>query len=434
MRWLLAFLASASMLLLVYASIVPLDFQYIPWSTAVERFKVIPWLTLSIDRRADWVANALVVIPSGFLAMGAIDWKRKSRIPALLMLPIIVLGLSAFVVGIEFLQLWFPGRTVSQNDIFAGIIGGAVGVTAWLILGRAIGNSFERFMLLPPGGPRIVWLIGAYTIGLFVYSVLPFDFVMTAGEWREKYAAGRLTVLPLSDIQWSIASLISVGFAAVRMIPIGLAARIVLPPRAACWSVILVASALELVQIPIFTRFASTTDVVLGILGGMLGIKAYALIPLIFELAKVRWLWWLAIVGWSGLSVIAFVGRFERIATAEEVQLRLAGLWVPPFVRYYFTSEFEAGANLLGKLIVFAALGFLMAGGGAASCGRSWRWLWTGAALFWTLALGMAIELLQVWLIPFIPDANDVGIYSLGALFGAILYGLLFKKTDDRDS
>jgi len=416
------------MLLLVYASIVPLDFQSISWSTAVERFWKIPWLKLSIDRRADWVANALVVIPSGFLAMGVIDWKRKSWIPALLMLPIIVMGLSVLVVGIEFLQLWFPGRTVSQNDIFAGIMGALVGATAWLILGRAIGNSFERFMLLPPGGPRIVWLIGAYTIGLLMYSVLPFDLVLTAGEWREKYAAGRLTFIPFSDVQWSISSIVSVAFAAVRMIPIGFAARMVFLPRAAYWSVIVVALMLEIVQIPIFTRFASTTDVLMGIAGGMLGIAAYAFLPSVVELAKFRWLWLLAIVGWSGISVLAFVGRFERLATVDEAQRRFAGLWVPPFVRYYFTSEFEAGANLMGKLIVFAVLGFLLAGGIGVSSKRSGRWLWSVVAFLWTVALGIAIELLQVWLIPFVPDANDLAIYLIGSLFGAILYGILFNK------
>ncbi len=124
-------------------------------------------------------------------------------------------------------------------------------------------------------------------------------------------------------------------------------------------------------------------------------------------------------IGWSLMTVVAFVGRYERWVTEEEAEARFSQLWVPPFVRYYFTSEFEAGANLAGKLIVFSILGFLF-GGWVTSLKTRSGIGWSGVVVvLWTILLGATIEYLQVWLLPFIPDANDVLIYALGAVAGS---------------
>ena len=41
----------------VYGSLVPLQYVDRPWDDAVQAFRNIPFLTLGIDSRADWVAN-----------------------------------------------------------------------------------------------------------------------------------------------------------------------------------------------------------------------------------------------------------------------------------------------------------------------------------------------------------------------------------------
>ncbi len=427
-RWILAVSALTSLLMLVYASIVPLEYAPMDREVAWTRFKNIPWLNLSIERRADWVANALVVIPSGFLVMGAIDWGRKSRLRAFLMLPVVVIALSAIVVGIEFLQHWFPRRTISQNDIAAGMIGAGLGSLLWLLVGRLVGRSIEQFMALPSGGPRICWLVVAYGIGLLVYSALPFDMILSASEWQEKYQAGRLTAVPLSDLTWSLKSLLSVALVVVRMIPIGFAARLSFSTRNAYWLIGAVATLLELVQVPVFSRFASTTDVMFGMLGGAIGCWLVAFIPWLLRLAKLQSVWVLVAGGWSVLIIVAFVGKFDRLATTAEVRERFFGLWTPPFVRYYFTSEFSAGANLLGKMIVFAVLGFLLNAGIQAPGKCRMRWLCWILASLWVIVLGSMVELLQVFLLPFIADANDVLTYIVGAMAGATLYPLLFQN------
>jgi len=114
----------------VYGSLVPLKFHALPWDEAVARFDAIPFLKLGIGSRADWVANLLLFIPLSFLWMGALSAGR-SRLRRGLATLALIPAATALSIGIEFTQLFFPQRTVSQNDIFAEALGGIVGVLAW---------------------------------------------------------------------------------------------------------------------------------------------------------------------------------------------------------------------------------------------------------------------------------------------------------------
>ena len=65
----------------VYASLVPLHYTAKPFDEAVDQFQKTPWFQLGVESRADWVANGLMMLPAGFLAAGAIDWRRSSHRP-----------------------------------------------------------------------------------------------------------------------------------------------------------------------------------------------------------------------------------------------------------------------------------------------------------------------------------------------------------------
>ena len=56
-----------------------LKYTPLSWEETQTRWRGIAWLSLGIGNRADWIANALVVIPSAFLFSGAVDYRRKSR-------------------------------------------------------------------------------------------------------------------------------------------------------------------------------------------------------------------------------------------------------------------------------------------------------------------------------------------------------------------
>ena len=56
-------------LLAIYGSLVPLRFEALSFVEAIERFRAIPFLSLSVQHRADWVANILLFVPIGFFSM-----------------------------------------------------------------------------------------------------------------------------------------------------------------------------------------------------------------------------------------------------------------------------------------------------------------------------------------------------------------------------
>jgi glycopeptide antibiotics resistance protein len=132
-------------LFVIYGSLVPLRFVNREWTDAMEAFRNIPFLDLGIHSRADWVANFLLFIPLTFLA-GLVLNGTDGMFTRVLIAVMLTLSAWALAVGIEFTQLFFPQRTVSQNDILAEGLGGIAG-TALHLLRRRKGTGLARRVL-----------------------------------------------------------------------------------------------------------------------------------------------------------------------------------------------------------------------------------------------------------------------------------------------
>ena len=118
----------------VYGSLLPLDYRAMPLDDALRQFERIPFLALGVASRADWVANGVLYLPLGFLLTRWLMAALGPRLGWAAWAP--ALGLCvALAVGVEFAQLFFPPRTVSQNDLMAESLGSLLG--ALLALGRA---------------------------------------------------------------------------------------------------------------------------------------------------------------------------------------------------------------------------------------------------------------------------------------------------------
>ena len=418
---------------LVYASIVPLQFTQVSWDTAVQRFREIPWLNLDVYRRADWVANGIVAIPFGFLLAGAADKKRRLTVGYVLLLAAVMLFGLALIVGIEFLQIWFPPRTVSQNDILAGAIGAVLGPLLWPIFGRPLLQFWEKVRDTSWNrltSPRIAsWLLACYCVLVSLYSIMPLDVILSVTEWDDKWKAGRFRLLAVgspkaSGSEYAFQLITNFGLSAARMIPLGVLVHMAQWRRAGIFVLVGFPIFVELIQAPIFTRYTVASDVLCGWTGGLVGfllamhsgtILSWNRIPAVrLGLLVAAWI----------ATLVAFVGRFERVRTQAEIEEAWGAFWTAPFAKYYYTSEFSAGSNFAGKLIVFAMLGFVLANF------LSWRGrsAITPSALSKILALtfvclfAAAIELLQVFLYPLIADASDIAIYGIGAAIGWFLY------------
>ncbi len=204
----------------VYGSLVPLNFQPLPWTEALRLLTQAPMLNLGAAQRADWVANGVLYFPVGFLGAAVMmghhpgAWRKQLALVAAL-----ALGMALALV-VELAQTAVPGRTVSRNDLLAEILGSALGAAAaWA------GTRPLRTLLaaLQAGGTALWRVLGpAYVLAYLGLALFPFDLLLSipelarklqrpyvawwmvgpdsgAGPWRQwaKLAAEVLAVLPI---------------------------------------------------------------------------------------------------------------------------------------------------------------------------------------------------------------------------------------------
>ena len=432
-RTMLAAGALFSLTFVVYASLVPLNYTAKPFDETVAEFQKTPWFQLGIERRADWVANGLMMLPAGFLAAGAIDWRRKRRWLLLMASPFIVALLVATVFAIEFVQIWFPPRVVSQNDIFAGVIGSVAGVLLWWLAGRSLLGQFEQFVLAEPGLAKWKLLMNFGVIGLLIYNLMPLAVLVSLAELREKWNAGEIRIIPFQEFQFSRTAILFLAIACAKLVPYTIVTALQNGMRNAIAQGLMLALLLELVKVPIHSRPASATGVVATALGVLIVAGGASML--------LRWLacldrpvvWFMGALGWTGVMLVGFLGRFDSIERDPAVvEQRLQGILVIPFARAHSSSEFEAGQNILVKLVVFGTLTFLLSGWCSRLRTKMKLRLAATVSIVGCVALGSGIEVAQVFLPPLVPDATDFILYGIGALFGVLGFRMMIPPASMR--
>jgi VanZ family protein len=439
---LLLFLGLLLTALLLYATFIPLNYTPLTWSESRERWKFIPWLNLGLYSRADWIANCLVVMPCSFLLAGGLDLGLRSRVSWFLVFPIITFWLACIVVGMEFAQVWFPPRTVSQNDIAAGLVGILAGAWVWLLLGRTAMALLSGLNETHSRNERLSLLAFLAGCGCFIYAVLPMDLVLSSAEWGQKIRMGRLSFFPSYNDFFAISFYKGLLIAFLQSFPWGIyfGARTTRRGSVLAW-VILISLILECIQIPIYTKHTSILDLVLSVVGG---ISSYSVARwlvskrLVMDPSSSKWLAFFVAFAWALCLILGNTLRFDHIEK-DPVMLsnRATDFFQYPFLRYYYTSEFSALSSILGKLIGFGILGGL--------------WVYSksrpvptgsvpmGAALVaggLCLVLAAIIEGLQVFLPPLLPDINDLFLAFVGGTLGAWLVNFLIAvpwRSQDTD-
>jgi VanZ family protein len=171
------------LIFVIYGSLVPLAFNAMPFDSAWQRFLSIPWLDLGPGSRADWVANILLYIPlSGALFAVILRSGTSSFFVA-------TVGTFVFctilALTVEFLQVYFPPRTVSLNDLLAEVIGATIGIAVAAFL---VTRRWPVRTVYDP--PHADYLLAAYGIGYLALSFFPFDFIVSPGELQAKLHSG----------------------------------------------------------------------------------------------------------------------------------------------------------------------------------------------------------------------------------------------------
>lgn len=370
-RWLFAYLA-----FIIYGSLVPLDFHPHSLAWAWEKFQQTPMLNLGIDSRADWIANGVLYFPAGFLlAERFVGRLRGLALVGAILLSIAALAFIAF--GVEFTQLFFPPRTVSQNDLLAETIGGALGVLCAL----SFSNAIRRMAAFRPahGAQGVALLLGGYMAAYLTFCFFPFDFFLSAQEVSEKLASDRWGLLfAASHHGDSLRTMLTLVLEVAAIMPFGvfIARRPSHSNRpgqyqtaAPAWFLItsglLLGLAIEAIQFFTYTAVSQGISIftrALGVYaGGMLwntpGTKnRVSRLPLRGLIQRHQFLLALLYL----MSVALLTGWLYRpwgdMQTAFNA---LAKLRFIPFYYHYYVSEANALTSLLSVALLYAPLGIL---------------------------------------------------------------------------
>ncbi len=438
------FLAATACFVLfaAYGSLVPWEVVPLSFGDAVQRFKELPLFEIGIGSRADWVANVLLFVPIGFCAMATFVVDRPSQMWRYLAGGASIwIGCGAVTIAIEFSQSWFPTRVASAYDIQAQSLGAALGIAlAWMAA-----NPLARWLRTATSSrrasSRLAWLLQVYVAGLIVYQVLPLDITIHPREIWEKYKLGRIEFVPFVSWQWGLEALAGVATDMALHVPLG--AWCAIGPLArigwrGAWAILCggaIVVMCELSQVFVYSRYTSTTDVLVATVGVAIGsgmaIRATKRREAVSEAASEEardasgGFFWFAVLGFC-LAYVAYLFAiycqpFEVLTDSRRIDLRFRNFFCVPFSKLYWGTEFNAVSQMLGKIITFLPLGVVAAVAIRRATFRS-RSRRIASVLCVVLAamLGCAIELAQTFFPPHFPDVTDVLFYTTGVAVGLL--------------
>ncbi len=405
----------------VYGSLLPFEFVPLPLAQALQRFAHLPYLQLGIESRADWVANGVLYLPVGGLTAHLLLSRWGDRRQALAVLLAIGFGLF-LATAVEFAQEFFPGRTVSQNDLIAEAIGsllGALAVPPALPLLRRLEQGWQM------GGPVLAYrALVAYALAYLGLSFFPYDLLLNAGEWQAKLASELCGwwLAPASRERGWIGLLLLV-VEAVLSLPFGLLlawpqgagsglARSTtgLPPgppgplslRAfACG--LLLGLVIEGGQLAIASGVSQGASLLSRGLGVALGAwcagHGLAFAATVQRRLLRQPLWAAALWLAYSLLLLAASGWLSHgLRSAPEVAKQWAALRLMPFYYHYFTTEAQALFSLGSVALMYAplaVLGFVLR--------RPLR-----VDLAWVAALALLTECGKLWFDGLHPDPSNL--------------------------
>lgn len=425
----------------IYGSWVPLKYQPISLAEARQRFLELPYLDIGPDHRADWVANLLLFIPLSFFWSAVFLADRHSKIRMFVCVVPLWIALAFFSGVIEFSQAWFPNRTMSRNDIYAESIGAAVGIALWLVVGQAVLEMVRKVIFDSAHHRRFDTTLELYFVGLILYQLLPLDLTLSLTELWHKYQSGKIELLPFSG--WSLDPKFCYELlrGTVIFVPVG-----ILISMGRCrageirtfgivFSVgLFVLFSVEILQLFVLSRHSSSTDIIIGLLGILLGYRLASLYGNRKALGKPSGLWGSQSSGFKlrllflVLSAAAPFGffwfPFDFNMDRQQIQEAYESFWDLPFSKLYVGSEFNAISQVLAKAIFFMPLGI--------ACGLLLEMppfrFFKSASLLATLLLSAAvatmIEMGQLVLPSRYADITDILNYTGGSLVG---YQLIWR-------
>jgi VanZ family protein len=188
-------------LAIVYGSLFPFNFRETSHTGGPLLYLLGTWRAW--DGRGDLLANVLLYLPFGFLAVQA----QPRHIPATLKL-IIALAVGVALSGaVEICQFYDVGRVTSMGDVYANLIGTAVGAAAgillgaswrWPFIGDLAGNPVEAVLLTMFFAYRLFPYVPVIDLHKYWHAVRP--TLMTPGLPPDEFLRYFVTWLFVSEL------------------------------------------------------------------------------------------------------------------------------------------------------------------------------------------------------------------------------------------
>jgi VanZ family protein len=180
-------------LAVIYSSLMlgPDGLHYVPISAAEawRKFRAIRFIDNASDQRSDWIANMMMVTPLAYFVNGALGnqvrWVRNAALTLAICL--------VFVLAVKYAQLFFPPRTVTLNYIAAQSIGVLLGIGLFRFAHR---HLYRRLLAKYRAGDGLVIVLGAYSILLTAYFLMPFDLALSPADLETRLATLPISVFP----------------------------------------------------------------------------------------------------------------------------------------------------------------------------------------------------------------------------------------------
>jgi VanZ like protein len=315
----------------VWGTLFPFDFHAVPLEAAALLF----WGRLAADASAlsltDLVSNVLLFLPIGLFMCAALErtWPeapRKmgrtatrgttpfSRTDRSARAALVTLGAAITLSGIiEFAQAFVSWRTPSMLDVAAEALGAACGIAIWRQIRSESDALLRAALAMIDRSTRLERILLACCAAFAIAWWLPADFTLRPAEIGDKYVHKRL-LLPFTPSP-DAATPSDLATIAVTAIPMGLAAALCgCGPRSrrsvASGAIVaaLALVALEIVQIPIFSRTTDGTELLAALGGSTAGSAAAAFADRAMIVG----------VDWRAFRLAAFVGLAAGIAFVLE--------------------------------------------------------------------------------------------------------------------
>lgn len=422
----------------VYGSWVPLDFQPLPLAEAWARFCEIPFLQLTVGSRTDWAVNVLLFVPIGFCGLGALVGHRKGWLTTTCAALAVGGSCGALSVAIEFSQIFFRGRTPSQNDIAAETIGGWAGVLLWLALGAAAARWMRAFADRQAPRQQLDRLLQAYVLGLIVYSLFPLDLTISPGELWQKYREGKFQFVPFGNVRLTAEGCFALASDMLLFVPVGMLSvtaccgtgRAVRSLSRSLLLGVSLAAGIEIAQTFVYSRFVDATQLVTSAVGILLG-AAWRRQRLartgnrkLSPQARRRFLaqWFVALAAYSIFLAVSFVAPFEHIQDPARIQRRWNAFFNAPLTSLYWSTEYNAVTQVLRKGLLFAPLGWVgVRVVDLAQLSRRSRLAAFAAFMGAAFMLAFGIEYAQIWRDETTANFTDVLLCTFGAAVAMLL-------------